>query len=1168
MFRLAAAYGAAAFVHIRGASSAGSADREQGLLEAIALSAVSGAGVHVAHINSSGQASAPRMLDIIRDARAHGVDVTTECYPYTAGATRIESFLFDSWMDKPEEEYHKLQWAATGERLTRESFLNYRKQGGLVLIHANTEENVRAAVVDPLTMFASDGFDVRPGSGHPRSAEHQFACAGTLRARADGAVADAGAAQDDVDAGAAHRGARAADAQQGQAAAGCGCRHRRVRLRRASSIAPPTRSRPFTPRECDTSSSRDTSSCATDGSSKAQRRDVRFGRRALARVAHGECGTGPDRAWRRSAPGGRKPPEISPSSLECRCRCAGALRGVPALARVAGQERHLTAKGISTGGRIQEALPRSPASTRHSRCIWHRRAESSVWLSRAANPVRMPLAPATEAGPWAGDVRHFRNGRAQELYAGPRLSAHAGIAVGRTCGESPQQRGCCARSLLDERSSDSIAIKLGVAAALLLLAVIAAMSLVRMNRFADGAQWVNHTHEVIEGLDAVLMAITDAEAGQRGFLLTADESYLAPYHASRAALAAKIGARKKAHRDNADQSRRIAQVEALIARRIELLEEGIRRVERHRALCGSAPSISLTAAMSWRTSAPTVGSMKSEELQLLQATLGGVRARSRHGQAHHHRRQRRCAGTADHELRRRAARECRQRKEAELRARRYALEVEDLYNTAPCGYHSLDAEGVIVRINDTELAWLGYTRDEVINRKRLGGAAVAGEPRAVRAELREIQADGVAHDLEYDMVRKDGSTLPVAISATLVRDAAGGYLMSRSTLFDITERKRADQELHETNAFLDSVLEHIPSMIFVKDARELRYRSFEPRRGAIARRCHAADVLGKNDQEVFTLEQADPLRRAGSRGVELRAHARTSRRTCCRRAPASAFCTRASCRSTTGPGSPRYLLGISEDVTERRLAERKIGELNGALELRAQQLEATNKELESFSYSVSHDLRSPLRAIDGFSRILEEDHAASLDEEGMRLLSVIRDNTRRMAQLIDDLLELLASGAAGDRSARRENGCARPREHGSSCAAASAPRACSSIWTRCPMRSATRCCCGRSGPTCCPMRSSTAVPASSRWWKCPHTPERGHMVYCVRDNGVGFDMRYGDKLFGVFQRLHSMDEFPGTGVGLAIVKRVVTRHGGRVWAEAVPDRGAQFYFSLPERRNG
>ncbi len=172
VFRLAAKHRAFAHVHIRGASSAAgaNADREAGLLEAIALSAVSGAPVHIAHIQSSGQASTPRMLEIIAQARVHGVDITTECYPYTAGATRIESFLFDSWMDKPESEYHKLQWAATGERLTKESFLQYRKQGGLVLIHANTEEVVTAAVASPLTMIASDGFDVSPGQGHPRSA--------------------------------------------------------------------------------------------------------------------------------------------------------------------------------------------------------------------------------------------------------------------------------------------------------------------------------------------------------------------------------------------------------------------------------------------------------------------------------------------------------------------------------------------------------------------------------------------------------------------------------------------------------------------------------------------------------------------------------------------------------------------------------------------------------------------------------------------------------------------------------------------------------------------------------------------------------------------------------------------------------------------------------------
>jgi N-acyl-D-aspartate/D-glutamate deacylase len=169
-FRVAHTFHAATFVHIRGASSAGSSDREQGLLEAISLSSVSGAPVHVAHIQSSGQASTGRMLAIIDEARSHGVDVTTECYPYTAGATRIESFLFDSWTDKAEDDYRKLQWSATGERLTRESFLRYRQQGGLVLIHANTEEVVRLAVAHPLTMIASDGFDVKPHQGHPRSA--------------------------------------------------------------------------------------------------------------------------------------------------------------------------------------------------------------------------------------------------------------------------------------------------------------------------------------------------------------------------------------------------------------------------------------------------------------------------------------------------------------------------------------------------------------------------------------------------------------------------------------------------------------------------------------------------------------------------------------------------------------------------------------------------------------------------------------------------------------------------------------------------------------------------------------------------------------------------------------------------------------------------------------
>ena len=173
MFRIAAKYGATCHVHLRGTSSAAGslADRELGLSEVIAAAAITGAKLHVVHINSSAQEATARLLEVIADARQHGIDVTTEAYPYTAGATRIESALFDSWIDKLPSDYRNLQWGATGERLTRDTFLKYRKQGGIVITHSNTDERVRQAILSPLTMIASDGFDVLDGQGgHPRSA--------------------------------------------------------------------------------------------------------------------------------------------------------------------------------------------------------------------------------------------------------------------------------------------------------------------------------------------------------------------------------------------------------------------------------------------------------------------------------------------------------------------------------------------------------------------------------------------------------------------------------------------------------------------------------------------------------------------------------------------------------------------------------------------------------------------------------------------------------------------------------------------------------------------------------------------------------------------------------------------------------------------------------------
>ena len=231
---------------------------------------------------------------------------------------------------------------------------------------------------------------------------------------------------------------------------------------------------------------------------------------------------------------------------------------------------------------------------------------------------------------------------------------------------------------------------------------------------------------------------------------------------------------------------------------------------------------------------------------------------------------------------------------------------------------------------------------------------------------------------------------------------------------------------------------------------------------------------------------------------------------------------------------------------------------------RTKALEGTNAELESFSYSVSHDLRAPLRAIHGFARILLEDHHAKLDPEAQRLLGVIDQNTRRMGQLIDDLLAFSRLGRTdlttgpvdmkeltqlvADEVQRVESG----RNGSLEIRIDPLPPArgdrglLRQVMSNLLLNAAkfTR------------GRPSARIEVGSK-------PNGDQTVYYVKDNGAGFDARYADKLFGVFQRLHSAEEFDGTGVGLAIVKRIVQRHGGRVWAEGVVSQGAIFYFTLP-----
>jgi PAS domain S-box-containing protein len=472
-----------------------------------------------------------------------------------------------------------------------------------------------------------------------------------------------------------------------------------------------------------------------------------------------------------------------------------------------------------------------------------------------------------------------------------------------------------------------------------------------------------------------------------------------------------------------------------------------------------------------------------------------------------------------------------------------------------------DLNGIVVSWNPGAERLLGYRADEMI-----GSSIERIVPPDRRTEESRVldhvrRGDRVKH---FDTVRmrRDGSLVDVSLAVSPVKNTDGRVVGSSKVMRDITERKRAEEALRTSqerlllsqraaglgnfswdiernvNEWSDEIMElyGLPPGGFGGKHESWRERIF-PDDLAAADAAIERSLVDGDFKVDFRIVRPD----GGIRWLHSRAKVFFS-----------------------PDGRPLRMVGVNMDITDRKRAEEEVRKLNAELEervvQRTAQIEAANKELEAFSYSVSHDLRSPLRAIDGFSRILLSDHAEQLDAEGKRLLGVVRTNTRQMGQLIDDLLAFsrvgrqsmartavdMASLAKAASDDQRVAGEAVSITVGPLPPADADPSLMRQVWVNLISNALKF-----SRP-----RAEGVIAVEGR-------TEQDRVVYSVKDNGVGFDMAYANKLFGVFQRLHASAEFEGTGVGLALVQRIVHRHGGEVWAEGKVGEGATFSFSLP-----
>lgn len=536
-----------------------------------------------------------------------------------------------------------------------------------------------------------------------------------------------------------------------------------------------------------------------------------------------------------------------------------------------------------------------------------------------------------------------------------------------------------------------------------------------------------------------------------------------------------------------------------------------------------------------------------------------------------------------------AIRDITERKHAEEKFR-------GLLEAAPDAMVVVDESGLIALVNSQTEKLFKYNRSQLIDRPveiLIPERFLKHHPQHRSSYFENPHVRPMGAGFSLFGIRSDGTEFPVEISLSPLKTEAG--ILVSAAIRDVTERKRMETEIRNFNADLGqrvaertAQLEEANQSLEVEilernrielalRASEERYRStldtmmeggqiigFDWRylyvNDAVIRqgRENRENMLGRTMMDVYPGIEGTDLFKVLEHCMRERVSQRIENEFIYPDGNKNWF------ELSIKPVEEGLFI-LSMDITGRKRAEEEIRHMNEELEkrvaLRTSQLEAANMELESFSYSVSHDLRAPLRSIDGFSQALLEDYSDQLPEEGQRYLQRVRAAAQRMAALIDDLLNL-------SRVTRM------PLKTQPFNISTTAIEIVQSLHEGDPERNVT--------VSVMPALMVEGDPRLLRAalenllgnaWKFTSKKENaviefgakdeaGSLVFFVKDNGVGFDMDYADKLFGVFQRLHSISDFPGTGVGLATVQRIIRAHGGRIWVESAVDQGATFFFTL------